>query len=246
MLRSIDFKTMPYLFTDKAGTCLTVEFDGRELDDIYKQVKAMYDQAHSSDDMPTEPGWYVTRDGEDLLSYDGDAWHIHNIDCDAQLFVDGDLETMDWSVVKRTFDADAFPLIPVNLNDISRAERRLTNLINFLHTLIHECETVRDNPSSDKHAKDIDDSSPDMHPQVGDYGVAIRENSHGQEEIPFHIEREEHTGLPVALLNMQLYAKPEDDIDHGQYVSLFQLYLEGFMLSRTGRNAAQNQSEDTK
>lgn len=47
MLRSIDFKTMPYLFTDKAGTCLTVEFDGRELDDIYKQVKAMHDQAHS-------------------------------------------------------------------------------------------------------------------------------------------------------------------------------------------------------
>ena len=76
MLRSIDFKTMPYLFTDKAGTCLTVEFDGRELDDIYKQVKAMYDQAHSSDDMPTEPGWYATRDGEDLLSYDGDACHI--------------------------------------------------------------------------------------------------------------------------------------------------------------------------
>lgn len=149
MLRSIDFKTMPYLFTDKAGTCLTVEFDGRELDDIYKQVKAMYDQAHSSDDMPTEPGWYATRDGEDLLSYDGDAWHIHNIDCDAQLFADGDLETMDWSVVKRTFDADAFPLIPVNLNDTSRAERRLTNLTNFLHTLIHECETVRDNPSSD-------------------------------------------------------------------------------------------------
>lgn len=158
MLRSIDFKTMPYLFTDKAGTCLTVEFDGRELDDIYKQVKAMYDQAHSSDDMPTEPGWYATRDGEDLLSYDGDAWHIHNIDCDAQLFADGDLETMDWSVVKRTFDADAFPLIPVNLNDTSRAERRLTNLTNFLHTLIHECETVRDNPSSDKHTKDIENA----------------------------------------------------------------------------------------
>ena len=79
--------------------------------------------------------------------------------------------------------------------------------------------------------EDIDDSSPDMQPQVGDYGVAIRENSHGQEEIPFHIEREEHTGLPVALLNMQLYAKPEDDIDHGQYVSLFQLYLDGFALS---------------
>lgn len=34
MLRSIDFKTMPYLFTDKAGTCLTVDFDERELDDI--------------------------------------------------------------------------------------------------------------------------------------------------------------------------------------------------------------------
>lgn len=119
MLRSIDFKTMPYLFTDKAGTCLTVEFDGRELDDIYKQVKTMYDQAHPSDDMPTEPGWYVTRDGEDLLSYDGDAWHIHNIDCDAQLFADGDLETMDWSVVKRTFDADAFPLVHVDLEEIA-------------------------------------------------------------------------------------------------------------------------------
>ena len=152
MLRSIDFKTMPYLFTDKAGDSI-VAFDGRELDGIYKQVKAMHDQAHSSDDMPTEPGWYVTRDGEDLLSYDGDAWHIHNIDCDAEPFADGDLETMDWSVVKRTFDADAFPLIPVNLNDTSRAERRLTNLTNFLHTLIHECETVRDNPSSDKHTK---------------------------------------------------------------------------------------------
>lgn len=116
MLRSIDFKTMPYLFTDKAGTCLTVEFDGRELDGIYKQVKAMYDQAHSSAGMPTEPGWYVTRDGEDLLSFDGDAWHIHNLG-GAEPFADGDLETMDWSVVKRTFDADAFPLIPVNLNE---------------------------------------------------------------------------------------------------------------------------------
>lgn len=158
MLRSIDFKTMPYLFTDKAGTCLTVKFDGRELDDIYKQVKTMYDQAHPSYGMPTEPGWYVTRDGEDLLSYDGDAWHIHNLKCGAEPFVDGDLETMDWSVVKRTFDADAFPLIPVNLNDTSRAERRLTNLTNFLHTLIHECETVRDNPSSDKHTKDIENA----------------------------------------------------------------------------------------
>lgn len=118
MLRSIDFKTMPYLFTDKAGTCLTVEFDGRELDGIYKQVKAMYDQEHPSDGMPIEPmepGWYMTRDGEDLLSFDGDAWHIHNLKCGAEPFADGDLETMDWSVVKRTFDADAFPLIPVNL-----------------------------------------------------------------------------------------------------------------------------------
>lgn len=94
--------------------------------------------------------------------------------------------------------------------------------------------------------EDWDDSSEDNYPQVGDYGVAIRENAHGQEEIPFHIEREEHTGLPVALLNMRLYAKPEDDIDDGQYVSLFQLYLDGFVLSRTGRNAAQDQSEDVK
>lgn len=158
MLRSIDFKTMPYLFTDKAGTCLTVKFDGRELDDIYKQVKTMYDQAHSSDDMPTEPGWYVTRDGEDLLSFDGDAWYIHNIDCDTQPFADGDLETMDWSVVKRTFDAASFPLIYVDLEDMPRAERRLANLTDFLHTLIHECEMVRNKPSSDQHTKDVENA----------------------------------------------------------------------------------------
>lgn len=89
--------------------------------------------------------------------------------------------------------------------------------------------------------EDIDDSSPDIQPQVGDYGLAIRENAHGQEEIPFHIEREERTGLPVALLNMRLYAKPEDDIDDGQYVSLFQLYLDGFLLSRTGRKLNENE-----
>lgn len=83
--------------------------------------------------------------------------------------------------------------------------------------------------------EDTDNSDPSDQPQVGDYGVAVREHAHGQEEIPFHIEREEHTGLPVALLNERLYAKPEDDIDDGQYVSLFQLYLDGFMLSRTGR-----------
>lgn len=100
--------------------------------------------------------------------------------------------------------------------------------------------------SGSTHYEDIDDSSPDLQPQVGDYGVAVRENAHGQEEIPFHIEREEHTGLPVALLNTRLYAKPEDDIDDGQYVSLFQLYLDGFMLSRTVQNVAQDQSEDAK
>lgn len=114
MLRSIDFETMPYLFTDKAGTCLTVEFDGRELDGIYKQVKAMYDLEHPSDGMPIEPmepGWYMTRDGEVLLSFDGDAWHIHNLECNAAPFADGDLETMDWNVVKRTFDANSFPLM---------------------------------------------------------------------------------------------------------------------------------------
>lgn len=94
--------------------------------------------------------------------------------------------------------------------------------------------------------ENIDDSSPDTQPQVGDYGVAVRENAHGQEEIPFHIEREERTGLPVALLNHRLYAKPEDDIDDGEYASLFQLYLDGYVLSRTGRNTAQNQSEGTE
>lgn len=89
--------------------------------------------------------------------------------------------------------------------------------------------------------EDWDDSSKDNHPQVGDYGVAVRENAYDQEEIPFHIEREEHTGLPVAVLNTQLYAKPEDDIEDGQYVSLFQLYLDGFELSRTGRKTDEDE-----
>lgn len=94
--------------------------------------------------------------------------------------------------------------------------------------------------------EDIDDSSPSEQPQVGDYGVAVRDDADGQEEIPFHIELEERSGLPVALLNPRLYAKPEDDIDDGQYVSLFQLYLDGFVLSRTGRKASQDQSEDAE
>lgn len=94
--------------------------------------------------------------------------------------------------------------------------------------------------------EDWDDSSEDNQPQVGDYGVARRDDADGQEEVPFHIEREERTGLPVALLNVGLDAKPEDDIDDGEYVSLFQLYLDGYVLSRTGRNAAQDQSEDAK
>lgn len=90
---------------------------------------------------------------------------------------------------------------------------------------------------------DWDDSSEDSRPQVGDYGVAVRETYDGQEEIPFHIEREEHTGLPVALLNVGLYAKPEDDIADGQYVSLFQLYLDGYMLTRTGRKRNKDMEE---
>lgn len=158
MLITIDLKSIAYLCKNEGNTIYSVSFSNDELDSVYEQVKAMYDQAHSPDGMPTEPGWYVTRDGEDLLSFDGDAWHIHNIDCDTQLFADGDLETMDWSVVKRTFNDDAFPLIPVNLNDTSRAERRLTNLTNFLHTLIHECEIVRDKPSSDQRTKDIENA----------------------------------------------------------------------------------------
>ena len=90
---------------------------------------------------------------------------------------------------------------------------------------------------------DWDDSSPDMQPQVGDYGVAVRETYDGQEEIPFHIEREERTGLLVALLNDGLYAKPEDDIDDGRYASLFQLYLDGYMLTRTGRKRNKDTEE---
>lgn len=47
-------------------------------------------------------------------------------------------------------------------------------------------------------------------------------------------------------LNVRLYAKPEDDIYDGEYAILFQLYLDGYVLSRTGRNTAQDQSEDAK
>lgn len=90
---------------------------------------------------------------------------------------------------------------------------------------------------------DWDDSSEDNYPQVGDYGVAVRDTYDGQEEIPFHIEREERTGLLVALLNDGLHAKPEDDIDDGQYMSLFQLYLDGYMLTRTGRKRNKDTEE---
>lgn len=71
--------------------------------------------------------------------------------------------------------------------------------------------------------------------------MAVRGTEDGQEEIPFHIEREERTGLLVALMNVGLYAKPEDDIDDGEYASLFQLYLDGYVLSRTGRKRNENE-----
>lgn len=89
--------------------------------------------------------------------------------------------------------------------------------------------------------EDIDDSSQDVQPQVGDYGWAIRENAHGQDETPFHIERDEDTDLPMALLDTRLYAKPEDDVDDGQYVSLLQLHLDGYILSRTGRRTDEDE-----
>ena len=119
---------MPEDFNEKVEHALRVFADTLEssfkegatvrtdwVDRVYgRHVEVPYDRAYSSDGMPTDPGWYMTRDGEDVLSYDGDAWHIHNLKCGAEPFADGDLETMDWSVVKRTFDADSFPLIPVN------------------------------------------------------------------------------------------------------------------------------------
>lgn len=83
--------------------------------------------------------------------------------------------------------------------------------------------------------EDIEDGDPSDQPRVGDYGWAVRENAHGQDETPFHIEWDGDTGLPVALLDTRLYAKPEDDVDDGQYVSLLQLHLDGYILSRTGR-----------
>lgn len=55
------------------------------------------------------------------------------------------------------------------------------------------------------------------------------------------IERDGDTGLPVALLDTRLYAKPEDDVDDGQYVSLLQLHLDGYILSRTGRKTDEDE-----
>ena len=75
----------------------------------------------------------------------------------------------------------------------------------------------------------------------GDYGWAVRENAHGQDETPFHIERDGDTGRPVALLDTRLYAKPEDDVGDGQYVSLLQLHLDGYILSRTGRRTDEDE-----
>lgn len=49
------------------------------------------------------------------------------------------------------------------------------------------------------------------------------------------------TGLPVALLDTRPYAKPEDDVDDGQYVSLLQLHLDGYILSRTGRRTDEDE-----
>lgn len=83
--------------------------------------------------------------------------------------------------------------------------------------------------------EDVEDGDPSDQPRVGDYGWAVRENAHGQDETPFHIERDGDTGLPVALLDTRPYAKPEDDVDDGQYASLLQLHLDGYILSRTGR-----------
>lgn len=72
---------------------------------------------------PSKPGWYVTADGNDLLSFDGDAWHMHNISAEALLFADGDLDAQDWTVVLRTFHADAFPLTRVDLHRIAKELR---------------------------------------------------------------------------------------------------------------------------
>ena len=77
--------------------------------------------------------------------------------------------------------------------------------------------------------EDTDNSDPSDQPQVGDYGVAVRETADGQEEIPFHIEREERTGLPVALLNERLYAKPKDEDDAWDYAGEICGYQEDFI-----------------
>lgn len=42
-------------------------------------------------------------------------------------------------------------------------------------------------------------------------------------------------------VDVRLYDPVADDIDDGQYVSLFQLYLDGFLLSRTGRKRNENE-----
>lgn len=56
------------------------------------------------------PGWYVTTDGMDMLCFDGDMWRCPNLEGEPIPFADGDLGTMEWDVVRRTFSESSFPL----------------------------------------------------------------------------------------------------------------------------------------
>lgn len=56
------------------------------------------------------PGWYVTADGMDMPCFDGDMWHCSNLEGEPMPFADGDLGTMEWDVVRRTFSESSFPL----------------------------------------------------------------------------------------------------------------------------------------
>lgn len=94
---------------------------------------------------------------------------------------------------------------------------------------------------------DWDDSFPDSHLRVGDYGYLRRDLPTGSEaEVPFEIVLdEEYTGLPMFVLKTGRDDKPEDRVDDGQYCSILQAELDGFEFYRTGSRHGEPWQDDS-
>lgn len=94
---------------------------------------------------------------------------------------------------------------------------------------------------------DYDDSFPDDHLRVGDYGYLRQDLPTGSEaEIPFEIVLdEEYTGLPMFVLKTGRDGKPEDRVDDGSYCSILQAQLDGFEFYRTGSRHGEPWQDDS-